>query len=161
MIREYKDKDYKFLREMLFEAVYWRSQVKPDIETALLNKGVKEAIDNFGQRQGDKCFVESGLELEGAAWYRFYDEKNQIRGYINNEIPVVVIGVSEKHRRKGVGYKLLKALLIQGKEDGYEALSLCVSKDNYALKLYERLGFIIYEDIEDSLIMIYKYEETI
>lgn len=151
IIRPGDEKDLKFLKEMLFEAVYWRSKIKPNFEESMKLEGIREAVEDFG-KEGDLALIAEETEPLGAVWIRYYDSEHPIRGFISEAIPVLVIAIKEEARKKGLGLKLLRELL----DIVDYPISLCVSKDNYALSLYEKSGFTIYEDIGDSYIMISK-----
>jgi ribosomal protein S18 acetylase RimI-like enzyme len=89
----------------------------------------------------------------GAAWYRFYSDDNYIRGYINDTIPVIVIAVHQNYRRQGIGAKMMRWLISEASEHNIQKLSLMVSKDNHALKLYRKCGFVEYADQGDAWLM--------
>jgi ribosomal protein S18 acetylase RimI-like enzyme len=40
---------------------------------------------------------------------------------------------------------------------GYHQTSLSVQKDNYALKMYKNLGFEIIDELEEEVLMLYKF----
>ena len=70
------------------------------------------------------------------------EKENRGYGYIDDATPELSIAVRPAHRGKGVGTQLMSRLL---KEAGsrYEAISLSVSEENPAMRLYCRLGFEI------------------
>ncbi|MDM8533071.1 GNAT family N-acetyltransferase [Clostridiaceae bacterium HSG29] len=158
-LRESNSNDFLFLNKMLYEAVFWReSNSKPLFEEGILLKGVKEALIDFKKREGDIAVVALNDSVQiGAAWFRYYNEKNQIRGYIDNETPVLVIAVHQDYRHKKIGGKMIKWLIEYASKQNIERISLCVSKDNYAFNLYKQQGFKEYKDIGDSLLMIYDF----
>jgi ribosomal protein S18 acetylase RimI-like enzyme len=49
--------------------------------------------------------------------------------------------VGPLHRRKGIGETLLRALMVQAREEGFQALSLSVAVHNRSRMMYERAGF--------------------
>ena len=57
-LRKSKQSDIPFLREMLFEAVFWRaSDNKPSLEEGLAYPEVSNALAGFGEREGDVAVV--------------------------------------------------------------------------------------------------------
>jgi len=50
--------------------------------------------------------------------------------------------ISESHRRKGIGQRLVEAYIEQARQAGLERLSLHVRADNPARLLYEQAGFV-------------------
>lgn len=156
LFSEIENSDMPFLRTMLYEAVFWReSSTKPSIEIGLSLPDVSKALDDFGKRDGDFGVVARiNTTQVGAAWCRYWTESDNVRGYIEKETPVLVIGVHENHRHKGIGKGMLDWLVDYASNRSIKKLSLCVSKDNHAINLYRQQGFIEYEDIGDSILMI-------
>jgi len=156
--RLYRVEDYQFLREMLYEAVFWSRTVdKPSLEEGLSYDYTKHILKNFGKRTGDIAVVaESDSVKAGAAFVRYWNSEVNTRGYISDDIPVLVIAVDEKFRNKGVGSLLMEAIKEAVVEKGINEISLCVTKSNHAYKLYQNQGFEIYRDIDESYDMIWK-----
>lgn len=50
----------------------------------------------------------------------------------------------------------MQEMLIKLKKIGYTKTSLAVQKDNYALKMYEKVGFEIIDENQEEYIMICK-----
>ena len=156
-LRESETSDMPFLREMLYEAVYWRAianATNPPFEEGLTAPGVRNDLVNWGEREGDIAVVARvDSHRAGVAWYRFYTDDNPIRGYIDDTIPVVVIAVRKAYRRQGIGGKMMNWLIDHASRHNIHALSLMVSKDNHAIRLYTRCGFLEYADTGDSFLM--------
>ena len=94
----------------------------------------------------------------GAAWYRFYTDDNCIRGYINETIPAIAIAVHKNYRLQGIGEKMIEWLIDHASKHNIQKLSLMVSKDNRAIRLYRKCGFLECTDTGDSLLMLRKTE---
>ena len=150
--------DLPFLREMLYEAVYWRSIAQknnPPFDEGLAAPGVGNALDDWGEREGDTAIIAVLDSIPvGAAWYRFYSTSNAIRGYIDEITPVLVLAIAREHRRSGIGTRLLAGLIERASERGINRLSLMVSNDNHAYGLYKKLGFRVYANEESSCLMV-------
>ena len=156
-LREYKPSDLPFIKQMLYEAVFWRMKEseRPPFEEGLNYDGAKNALEDWQSREGDAALVaEIGSALVGAIWYRYFTDDNSIRGYYDDSVPVIVIGVHRDYRRKGIGSKMMQGIFEHAISHNIKRLSLCVSKDNYALNLYSQQGFKEHIDIGDSYIMI-------
>lgn len=157
-LRESKQSDIPFLREMLYEGVYWRAIANddgPSIDEGLSDPEVMKALANWGERDGDTSVVALVASIPvGAAWYRFYNDDNCIRGYIEESIPALVIAVRSGYRRRGIGKKLIEWLIDNASNHNIQKLSLMVSKDNHAINLYRKCGFLEYADNGDSLLML-------
>jgi len=148
------------MREMLYEAAFWRPNPnKPAFEAGLADPGVRNALVDWRERAGDTAVIAlDDTILAGAAWYRFYTDNNCIRGYIDETIPVIVIAVHRNYRRQGIGEKMLAWLIEHASKRDIQKLSLMVSKDNHAIKLYRKCGFLEYADTGDSWLMLRKTE---
>lgn len=55
---------------------------------------------------------------------------------------------------KDFGQQLMTAMLDLLKAKGYPSVSLSVSKDNPAVRFYQRLGFVTVEEREDNYLML-------
>lgn len=157
--REYHRKDHQFLKEMLFEAVFWSrtAENRPSLEEGLSYDFMKHVLVDFGRKAGDLAVIaESDGKKAGAAFIRYWNDDVNIRGYLSADIPVLVIGVVEGYRHQGVGSALLRSLMKVAVEKGIEKISLCVTKSNVAYQLYKKQGFEIVEDLDDSYNMIWK-----
>lgn len=154
--------DLPFLREMLYEAVFWQENPdKPAFEEGLALPGVNTALIDWGKRDGDTAVIAVVDErYAGAAWFRFYTGEKCIRGYINETIPTIAIAVHSDFRRQGIGEKMMAWLIQHASEHNIADVSLMVSKDNDAVKLYRKCGFVEYEDAGDSLLMLRKTKQA-
>ncbi len=156
--RKYTQDDYRFLREMLFEAVFWsRIDNRPSLEEGLSYDYTKHVLVDFDSRKGDIAVIAEvdGIKA-GATFIRYWSDHINIRGYISKDIPVLVIGVVEGYRRRGVGNQLMESIKKVAKESGITKISLCVSKNNVAYHLYTQQSFKIVEDIESSYNMLWE-----
>ena len=67
-------------------------------------------------------------------------------GHIDNNTPSFAISLYEEYRGKGIGTKLMETMLKILKDKGYKKTSLAVQKDNYAVKMYKKIGFKIIDE---------------
>ncbi len=76
-------------------------------------------------------------------------ERNEICGYCGlyqslYEADIVNVAVAENHRQKGIGRKLIEALLLEGKQMGINRFLLEVRVSNQpAITLYQSVGFTL------------------
>jgi ribosomal protein S18 acetylase RimI-like enzyme len=134
--------DLPFLERMLFEAFFWDpSQYRPEFEIFKQDPEFGKLLEDWG-RVGDRAVLAetAGIPV-GAAWYRYWTPERHSYGYVDAGTPEVAIGVHPDHRSRGVGHKILQALIETAWSEGVPALSLSVAPDNFALKLYEGAGF--------------------
>jgi ribosomal protein S18 acetylase RimI-like enzyme len=93
------------------------------------------------QRSEDFGFIAArDAEAIGAVWARQSSPGEQPAFYVDDRTPEVTIGVSEAARGKGVGGRLLGALVADAARRGV-GLCLNVRHDNPARRLYERIGY--------------------
>jgi GNAT superfamily N-acetyltransferase len=88
----------------------------------------------------------------GGAWLRLWDPNDPGYGYCDAATPELSIAVLPQHRGKGVGTRLLERLLDVASAY-HRDVSLSVSIDNPARRLYQRMGFVVVQQCEHSLIM--------
>jgi ribosomal protein S18 acetylase RimI-like enzyme len=132
-----------FLERMLYEAFFWDPRAeRPPFEAFSRDPEFTKLLSGWG-RPGDRAVIaEDGGEPIGAAWYRLWTPELHSYGFVDAATPELAIGVAPAHRSKRVGRRLLEALVAEARSDGYPALSLSVSPDNFARSLYESAGFV-------------------
>lgn len=109
-------------------------------------------IMDFGQPD-DLCMVaESCGHILGAVWTRILAGKVKGYGNVDDHTPEFAISVKKEFRQQGIGRKLMQEMIALLKNKGYEKVSLSVNRDNYAYRMYQKLGFhVIQEQAEDYL----------
>ena len=75
-------------------------------------------------------------------------------GHIDNETPSFAISLYEEYRGMGIGTNLTNCMLKLLKKKGYNRASLSVQKKNYAVKMYENVGFKVVSENEEEYIMV-------
>lgn len=107
--------------------------------------------DGFGKGQADNCIVaEADGKVVGAVWTRIMDDY----GHVDDETPSFAISLYKDYRGKGIGTEMMHQMLSLLKTQGYEKASLAVQKANYAVKMYEKVGFKTIDENEEEYIMI-------
>jgi len=143
VIRRTRADDAEFLREMLFEAAYWRpGKPRPSLEEGLARPDLQKVLAGWG-RPGDSGMVATDGHGDriGAAWLRLWTANDHAHAFVDEHTPELGIGVRKDFRRHGVGTALLLAVLGRAREAGVPAVSLSVEIENVARLLYERFGF--------------------
>ncbi len=145
--------DAAFLVEMLAVAADWRPD-RPVRAAADVLADQKLAAYVVGWPQaGEHGVVAEAEEPLGAAWVRAMRGPLRGYGYIDDETPELSIGVRESARGSGIGTALLEAVIDQAVQAGTRALSLSVETDNPAMRLYQRIGFVVVQVSEDAATM--------
>jgi ribosomal protein S18 acetylase RimI-like enzyme len=150
VVRRGGAQDVRFLRDMLHHAYYWKERA-PDAGPGPVALYVKA----WGRR-GDTAVIaiEGGFPV-GAAWYRLFAKDKPGYAFVDERTPELAIAVVPNARGKGVGSKLLDALLARAREAGYPTVSLSVDRANAgAIELYQRHGFERVDEDQDSVTML-------
>jgi GNAT superfamily N-acetyltransferase len=154
-IRDLREDETAFLREMLYAALVWRPGVElPPPEWVLAHPQVVVFHEGWG-RDGDVGLVaeEDGTPL-GLAWYRFFTDAEHGEGFVDEATPEVAVAVVDGHRGLGIGRALMEAIHARAREQGVTRISLSVDADNPARRLYLRLGYVDVEPGDEDGRMI-------
>jgi GNAT superfamily N-acetyltransferase len=145
-IRDLRDDELAFLREMLFAALAWRPGRLLPPKLVLLRLPQVSVFHKGWGRRGDTALVaEDDGMLVGLVWYRLFTEDEHGEGYVDAETPELAIAVVDGRRGQGVGRRLLEAMHERARAEGISRISLSVDADNPAKRLYASLGYVEYE----------------
>ncbi|MBD9047723.1 MAG: GNAT family N-acetyltransferase [Ruminococcus sp.] len=152
-IREMRTDEYPLLDDFLYQAI-----CQPDTTNlapkSIINKPELQVyIINFGKQKDDYCFcAEVNNRIVGAVWVR------NINGYgsIDDVTVEFAISVFDEYQNMGIGTALMKKMLEHLKELNYPKASLAVQKENYAVRMYQRVGFEIVGENGQEYIMIHR-----
>ena len=150
-IRPIREEEYGYLDEFLYQAIFVPEGTEKPVREIIRKPELQVYVECFGEGQADFCLLaETDGKTVGAVWSRIMNDY----GHISDEIPSLAISLLPEYRNKGIGTALLKGMLVLLKEKGYSQVSLSVQKDNYAVKLYRKLGFRIYRETENENLML-------
>src|SRR5207247_5505496 len=140
-IRPATKDDVQFLKKMLYEAARWNPDwPREPIEEVLADPALLRYHEGWG-REGDGGVVaELDGEPVGAAWYRLFTTEEPGYGFVDEKIPELSIAVVPLHRRKGIGEALLRACMVQAREERVPALSLSVGAHTRSQIMCQRPG---------------------
>ena len=140
-IRRASVEDALFLSEVLVVAAdWWREAPRLTMEV-LAEPALARYVTDW-PRQGDVGFIADDKTIPvGAAWWRKFTSLDPGYGFIDEFTPELSIGVLYRARRRGIGTRLLHALIDEAQRSALPALSLSVEPGNPAASLYRRLGF--------------------
>ncbi|MBE7381065.1 MAG: GNAT family N-acetyltransferase [Leptolyngbya sp. SIO1E4] len=139
---------------MLYQALYVPPGTDPLPPDIVYHPDLAKYASAWG-KAGDMGAIAVSPETQdaiGAAWLRLFQQSNPGYGYINDETPELTITVLPPYRHQGTGTALLNHLFEQA-TGRYAAVSLSVSVNNPALRLYRRFGFEAVAQAENSLTM--------
>ena len=150
-IRQMKNTEYPLLNDFLYEAIYIPNGIEPPPKTVIYSPELQVYVSDFGQMKHDIALVaEIDKKIIGAVWVRVMNDY----GHIDNATPSLAMSVFKEYRGLGVGTALLKKLISTLKSKGYARISLSVQKDNYAVKMYQKVGFTILKEVDEEYIMV-------
>ena len=152
IIREIKKSELHLLDEFLYEAIFIPKGAESPNKSIINNPDLQVYVKNFGFENDDFGVVaemENG-KIIGAAWVRIMNDY----GHIDDETPSLAISLYKEYRGRGAGTEMLLKLFSILKANAYKKTSLAVQKANYALKMYQRLGYEIIDENEQEYIMV-------
>jgi GNAT superfamily N-acetyltransferase len=146
--------DAALVREYVRLSIYVAPGAPPLPRDIVDRPAIARYVDAWG-RHGDDGLVAvdhgSGDDV-GAAWLRLWTPPEVGYGFVDAETPELGVAVREPHRGRGIGTALVRALLARAAR-AHAKVSLSVSTDNPAVRLYERLGFAVVARAGSSLTM--------
>lgn len=151
IIREIKESEYSLLEEFLYEAIFIPEGVEPPEKSIINLPELQVYVENFGKEKDDICFLaDINEKVIGAVWVRVMNDY----GHIEDGVPSFAISLYKEYRGCGIGTALMKRMLYELKQRGYEKASLSVQKANYAVQMYLNVGFDIIAENEEEYIML-------
>lgn len=151
VIREIHKDEIVLLKDFLYEAIFIPEGVEPPEREIVEKPELRLYIDDFGSQEGDYCLVaDCSGKVVGAVWTRIMDDY----GHVDDDMPSFAISLYKEYRGLGIGTQLMVKMLELLKRQGYKQASLAVQKANYAVKMYERVGFRTVDENEQEYIMV-------
>ena len=150
-IRELRGTEYPLLKEFLYEAIFVPEGMGPPPRSILDGPELQVYISGFGTQPDDRALcAEVNGTIVGAVWVRIMDDY----GHIDGETPSFAISLYKEYRGLGIGTELMERMLAILEKCEYRQASLAVQKANYAVKLYQKLGFEIVDERDTEYIMV-------
>lgn len=157
-IRELQPNESGVLKDFLYEAIFLPEGTEPPERSIVELPELRIYYEGFGEGRADFCMVaEDDGRIVGAAWTRLMKDY----GYVDDETPSFAISLYREYRGKGIGTKLMLAMLEKLQENGFKRASLAVQKANYAVRMYEKVGFRTVSENEEEYIMVCDLTEDV
>ncbi|MDQ4076536.1 MAG: GNAT family N-acetyltransferase [Chloroflexota bacterium] len=159
-IRPLTSADESLLWTMVYHAIYLPENAVPLPLEVVHHPKIAKYVEDWG-RTDDVGFVAVDTTVGqpiGAAWARLLKGEEGGYGYVNDETPELTVALLPGYRGQGIGSELMIRLLDAARER-YPAISLSVSPENPALRLYRRLGFEVVGRSGTSLTMVKRWGE--
>ena len=150
-IRELKKGEENILKDSLYEAIFIPEGVEPPDRSIIELPELKLYYEDFGKGSADYCLVaEDDGRVVGAVWTRIMNDY----GHVDDDTPSFAISLYKEYRGQGTGTKLMLKMLELLRTNGFKRASLAVQKANYAVKMYEKVGFVTVDQNEEEFIMV-------
>ncbi|MCR5720623.1 MAG: GNAT family N-acetyltransferase [Lachnospiraceae bacterium] len=158
VIRELRKNETDLLKDFLYEAIFIPKGVEPPARNIVEKPELRVYTDNFGTRKGDNCLVaDFEGKVVGAVWTRIMDDY----GHVDDETPSFAISLFKEYRGQGIGTQLMVRMLELLKQQGYKKASLAVQKANYAVRMYENVGFKTVDENDEEYIMVCELQDKL
>jgi tRNA (cmo5U34)-methyltransferase len=161
LIRKIKEDEYHLLKEFTYQAVFLRDENIVVPRTVLDDPKLKVFYEDFGKPDDECLVVEVDNKVIGAVWTRILSGEVKGFGNIDQFTPEFGISLFKEYRNKGLGTKLMERMLDLLKKKGYIRASLAVQKDNYAVNMYQKVGFSIVKELKEEYLMVCDLQNTL
>ncbi len=151
VIRLLRKNEMELLKDFLYEAIFIPKGAEAPERDIIEKPELRVYTDDFGTRKGDNCLVaDFGGKVVGAVWTRIMNDY----GHVDDDTPSFAISLYKEYRRQGIGSQMMVKMLELLKWQGYEKASLAVQKANYAVRMYEKVGFKTVDENDEEYIMV-------
>ncbi len=151
ILRKLLADETELLKDFLYEAIFIPEGVEPPAREIILQPELKIYYEDFGTGAADNCVVaEDDGRVIGAVWTRIMNDY----GHVDDDTPSFAISLYKEYRGQGIGTRLMQEMLKLLKEQEYKKASLAVQKANYAVRMYEKVGFKTMDENEEEYIMV-------
>ena len=150
-IRKLRDDETKLLKDFLYEAIFIPEGMEPPDRSIVEQPELSLYYERFGNGPADNCLVaEVDGKVVGAVWTRIMNDY----GHVDDETPSFAISLYKEYRGQGIGTAMMRKMLELLKSQGWKKASLAVQKANYAVRMYEAVGFRTVNENDEEYIMV-------
>ncbi len=151
ILRKIEKDEIELLRGFLYEAIFIPEGVDPPPRDIIDQPELKLYYEDFGSNKADNAIVaEDDGKVVGAIWTRIMNDY----GHVDDDTPSFAISLYKEYRGQGTGTELMKEILELLTTQGYKKASLAVQKANYAVRMYEKVGFEVVDENDKEFIMV-------
>ena len=151
VLRELRKDEIGLLKDFLYVAIFLPEGTEAPDRSIIDQPELALYYDDFGAGQADHCIVaEVDGMVAGAVWTRIMNDY----GHVDDETPSFAISLYEEYRGKGIGTMMMRQMLRLLKAQGYKRASLAVQKANYAVHMYEKVGFKTTDENNEEYLMV-------
>ena len=150
ILRNLREDETELLKDFLYEAIFVPEGMETPDRSIIEKPELSLYYEDFGNGKADHCIMaEDDGKVIGAVWARIMNDY----GHIDDETPSLAISLLKEYRGQGIGTAMMKKMLELLREKGYKQVSLAVQKANYAVRMYENVGFRIVDENKEEYIM--------
>lgn len=150
-LRGLKPEETDLLKDFLYEAIFIPEGMESPAKDIIDQPELKLYYEDFGTGRADNCIVaDDNGHVIGAVWTRIMNDY----GHVDDDTPSFAISVYKEYRGQGIGIQLMERMLKLLRSQGYRKASLAVQKANYAVRLYEKVGFKTVDENDEEYIMV-------
>ena len=151
IFRELRPEERPLLDDFLYEAIFIPEGVPAPPRSIIGQEDLQVYVRDFGQSPDDHCLVaECDGKIVGAVWVRVMDDY----GSLDKQTPSLAISLYKEYRNRGIGTQLMLRMIDLLRVKGYRQVSLSVQKANYALRMYQKVGFETVADRGEEILMV-------
>ena len=150
-IRQLRDDEVELIKAFLYEAIFVPEGAAPPDRSIIEQPELSLYYEDFGSGPADHCLVaEVDAKVVGAVWTRIMNDY----GHVDDDTPSFAISLYKEYRGQGIGTAMMRKMLALLKAQGYKRASLAVQKANYAVRMYEAVGFKTVDENSEEYIMV-------
>lgn len=149
-----------FLWEFLYQAIYVPPGQEAPPREIVRQPELARYVEGWG-REGDVglyAWINDSTTPVGAAWLRLWTGNERGYGWVGEGIPELSLAVMPDYRGQGLGQRLLAGLLGLARSK-FAGVSLSVSRENPALRLYQRSGFREVSELDGTITMLLRTKD--
>lgn len=146
--------DAGFLTDMLVEAVNWPPGRHFSRERVLADPASAHYVAGWPGPGDVGTVAEADGVPVGAAWLRVLPADDPGYGFVAAGVPELSMAVAAGWRGRGIGRRLLRAVVAQARAAGRTGVSLSVEAANPARDLYRSEGFRTVRAEENATVML-------
>jgi ribosomal protein S18 acetylase RimI-like enzyme len=154
-VRPATSADLALVQKTLYTALSWDPDDPiPPFEAVVGHPKIAIYHDGWMRRGDDGVVAETRSGgFVGMAYCRQFNHGAEAQGFVDPETPEMAVGVEPGFRNRGVGECLIKRLHESRRIVGVQGMSLSASAGNRAVKLYERLGYLVVRRHDEGIVM--------
>ncbi|MBN1535628.1 MAG: GNAT family N-acetyltransferase [Anaerolineales bacterium] len=150
--------DQPFLWEKLYQAIYIPEGQPPYDRNILHIPELRIYAEHWGKPDDIGFIALADEKPAGAVWLRMLTGEPRGFGYVDDTTPELSIALLPEYRGKGFGSQLMTHLF-ECVKSRYGAICLSVSMNNPAMRLYQRMGFEVVSESDDSYTMVKRLDK--